>query len=144
MHGLRNKNGERLVLIEIGTDDLSGWYTSGRTPSLTVHVFEPASVLRNPRWLSTDKLDLHPGVPFESNATVHAPSAARIFVGEADPKNPRRFTIRYQINGEEGAIVGRLRDNDHAELTAVSGPGLQRWQWWSPPQDNCHWLPTDD
>jgi hypothetical protein len=51
----------------------------------------------------------------------------RMFAGQPDPQDPSHFTIRYQIDGKEGVIDGRLSDGDRLMFTPRVGR-LTSWQ----------------
>jgi hypothetical protein len=41
---------------------------------------------------------------------------ARVLAGQRDPSDPARFTIRYELGGAPGTIVGRLNDDGRVSL----------------------------
>lgn len=56
--------------------------------------------------------------------TVIGPShVLRFFGGQRDPQDPSRLTIRYACDGQDGAMVGQLRDDGSLSIGFHDGPG---------------------
>jgi hypothetical protein len=49
----------------------------------------------------------------------------RVYAGQADPDDPARFTIRYEIDDSPGTIEGRLEADDTVALSIVSAPAAR-------------------
>jgi hypothetical protein len=53
---------------------------------------------------------------------------ARIYAGQADPNDPARVTIRYEIDNVPGTIEGRPDEWDDLVLRVVDGPAASAWR----------------
>jgi hypothetical protein len=56
---------------------------------------------------------------FPPRVGVRAPRL-KYFAGQADPVDPSRFTIAFEIDGSPGVIDGRLKDDNTVEFTSPS------------------------
>ena len=65
---------------------------------------------------------LHPRSVDVTSGFPRHPPLVRIFAGQPDPNNPARFTIRYQMWGQEDLLDGLLDDADQVTLTPRKPP----------------------
>jgi hypothetical protein len=119
-HGLRCKGlPERLVVIEyrgVNEEELG----HGRVVRVTSFVQEKAGFWPGSRGkqLATGDFDIAQG--------LNSGDRVRFYGGQLDASDASRFTIRYQINQEEGMLEGKLRSDDTVELKLISPSSATR------------------
>jgi hypothetical protein len=139
---LRNKHGERLVMIECGECGHDG--NMDNPPDLVAHVIRPATFLAAPVeiWCSDIapawdyRLTLPAIPPVPGDGLWHPPE--RVLVGCRDADDPSGFLIPYTMSLASSYLIGRLRDDDHVEVRDASGTGL-----WNDICASCS-FPNDD
>lgn len=89
--------------------------------------FEEGSALESSPLPATETLHIdvdaaYPPEPLRQPSDAFVPPAPlRLYAGQADPIDPSRFTIPYEMNGERGVITGVLEDTGTVQLTPDDG-----------------------
>jgi hypothetical protein len=123
MHRVLTRDGAaRLVVVRAAPGTASD-YAKG--PSLHAKPYIPAAwsdATSAPR--SDDQRYTDDSFSFQ----LRRDERLRIFAGQPDPRDPSRFTIDYELNGERGQLVGFFNNLGELKLRHVYGPtGRFRW-----------------
>jgi hypothetical protein len=121
---LRNKRGERIVLVECGSD-YEPWYCW--SPNLQAHVIQPGTAFSMPSeiwcgWLQplyVPTFEIPPAHPVVSPSEL-----LTVSVGERDPNDASAFRTPYSVGLARNHLVGRLADDDRVEIYDASLTGL--------------------
>jgi hypothetical protein len=119
MHGRRAASGPvRLLVVTVGSTEV---YPDG-----THHVGCGASVFEPASWTAGSVVSrkLSPLALREHYVLLPVWGKLRlcVFAGQPDPLDASRFTIRFDLDGKEGTIEGRLGDDDGVTFVVRNGP----------------------
>jgi hypothetical protein len=119
LHERRNAGGRRLVVVCV---DVFGT-PNGPPPKLVFSstVVIPAGLTGKPT-LARPSLHFHrfvPPPPARASRFGWVEPFPRFYAGQADPQDPARFTVRFDLNDSSGFMDGRLQDDDSVTLTCV-------------------------
>jgi hypothetical protein len=127
VHELRNKAGHRRLAVVQRTPTESGpfAYPFG----LEVALYEPATFRAPARYVGTQPpvtyIDMLSGI----NPLIPI-RPLRFYAGQVDSADPAHMTIRYELDGQQGVVDGRLNDTgDDLILRVVSGPATKPSLW---------------
>lgn len=59
-------------------------------------------------------------------ASDSADKPLRLYAGQPDPIDPSRFTIRYDLDGQQGTIEGWVDERGGVSLAVKDGPAKRR------------------
>lgn len=120
LHRLRSPGGnDRLVYVSLTASEALR-IGSGLGPMVAVEfllrprVIVPGTPLRLPVEISSQGT---------VGAGVVSRSSVRVFPGKLDPKNPGRFTVRYEVDGKSAWFEGHLLDNDRVLIKRMDREG---------------------
>lgn len=128
MHEMKDKAGRRRLVIVRRAAGIFGPVMSPFDLSATV--FAPAT-------FSSDLsvvISASPSIWVYNGPAILLPSEGLCFyAGRIDPGDPGHFTIRYEMEGKEGVVDGRLNERgDAVAFKIVSGPAAPPSPWSSP------------
>lgn len=128
MHELRDKAGRRrLVIVRRGATVYGPVFSA----------FDLSATLFAPATLSSDLSVVVSASPrmwaYNGPAMLLSSEGLCFYAGQIDPGDAGHFTIRYEMEGKEGVVDGRLNERgDEVEFTIVSGPAAPPSPWSSP------------
>jgi hypothetical protein len=98
LHGRTTPSGRQFLVI---VEYVLG--RSGHGPHLAAMIIEPGGVTR---WSRHNG----PFVAMSDDGLFSGATPPKLYAGQADPNDPSRFTIRYQLGAEHGTLEGVVTD----------------------------------
>jgi hypothetical protein len=128
MHEMRDKAGNRRLVICFRDANAMGPLFA--TFGIWATVWDPATLRAPPR--PTPKRNAY-GWDYDGPGWDLPGKNLRFYAGQIDPADAGHFTIRYEMDAQEGIVDGRLNaDGDDVEITVRSGPAAPPSPWSSP------------
>ena len=121
LHQRRSASGaRRLVLVKFIKSYTAGGIWSFVGQSAETHVFGGLGPLK-----STEELEIHTTFLGADGVYWQTIKTACFFAGQPDPHDASRFTMAYELDGQEGIIDGQLLDDGSVHLVIRNGPATQ-------------------
>jgi hypothetical protein len=112
LHARRNPAGDNRLVAVILTNRL------GYQLNFSCLFLEPASPI--------SAVGLGCGINTFALPIKQSDKPLRLYAAQSDLADPTRFTIRYDIDGQQGIIEGKLETDSGITLKVLDGPALQR------------------
>jgi len=128
LHGMRDKSGrERLVIVRRDSTNIG---PISAPFNFNTTVLYPAGFGSDIAPAKTPA----PALAYRGPIQFLRDYGLRFYAGQIDPTDPGHFTIRYELEGEEGVIDARLNDAaDDVHYVILSGPAASPVSpWWVP------------